>query len=405
MNILIVEDSQPKAASIVAALTRAGAVDSRIAVVPDSREAKNHLKTGMVNLLILDLQIPKRFDKSPNASGGAELLRWMARRGDVIEVEHILALSAYELTEEMSGILAPFGVPFVRYEHSSERWRDFLSAYVARVMKFSSDSVGERRRLTQTLKCEAVVLTTVDVELESACRVFNCTAAPEIRDGESWYHGNVGDMGVPVVVGQCTQMGMPSAATLTAKAFYTWSPGLLLMTGICAGIRGRVELGDLIVPDPAWDYGSGKLTAHGILHPDPRPIPLGNAMRPLIRSLQRSPMLQVWHEGWLADKPRSIPRLHLEPAASGSAVIQDEAVTQGISSQIRKCVAVDMENYGFYLAATNLGERPIDFASVKVVVDFADSAKNDSFQRYGAELSCQFSAALIQAWHRERTNG
>ena len=95
MNILIVEDSQPKAASIVAALTRAGAVDSRIAVVPDSREAKNHLKTGMVNLLILDLQIPKRFDKSPNASGGAELLRWMARRGDVIDVEHILAISAY----------------------------------------------------------------------------------------------------------------------------------------------------------------------------------------------------------------------------------------------------------------------------------------------------------------------
>lgn len=31
------------------------------------------------------------------------------------------------------------------------------------------------------------------------------------------------------------------------------------MTGIAAGIKGEVELGDILVFNPSWDSGSGKL--------------------------------------------------------------------------------------------------------------------------------------------------
>src|SRR5215216_2219875 len=43
------------------------------------------------------------------------------------------------------------------------------------------------------------------------------------------------------------QMGMVHAAILTTKSLMLWSPKLVIMTGICAGVKGKVALGDLII--------------------------------------------------------------------------------------------------------------------------------------------------------------
>lgn len=313
-------------------------------------------------------------------------------------MRHLVALSAYDLSDEMGDHLAQHGVPFVRYEQSNHRWRRFVSAYVARVVQKDSPARSGPASVTRE-RSPIVVLTAVDVELEAACRVFSCESAPRIYEGESWYHGSVGE--TRIVVGQAAQMGMPAAAVLTARALHAWSPEAVIMIGICAGLRGAVELGDLVVADPSWDYGSGKVTAQNILQPDPRQIPLGGRMRTLVRSLKNARQVREWYDAWVGNKPRTNPSVHVEPAASGAAVVQSKEVTQGILGQSRKAVALDMETYGVYFAASHLSPTSIDFASIKAVVDFADPEKGDSFQRFGADLSCRFASLLIQAWIQE----
>lgn len=396
LKVLIVEDSQQKAAQIAKAVAGAGVPQAHIFVVPDVLSARTHLLTGGIGLLILDILIPKRYDMAPTGADGHGLLRWILRRDGRVKVGPILVLSAYEPTPETGAVLTEYGVPFVKYEQSGEDWRRFVAGFTRRLVQ-ASDSGGDPGS-AETY--QVAVLTAVEVELEAARRVFHCNTTPKIRGAESWYSGATNATGdSPVVVAQSAQMGMPAAATLTANAIHTWSPRILIMTGICAGVRGGVELGDLIVADPSWDYGSGKMTAQNILQPDLRQIPLTQRIRTLVRSLKDSPELRQWWQQWLGAKPLSEPRVLLVPAASGAAVVQSKEITQSVVSQTRKVLALDMETYGLYFAASHLGV--LDFVSIKAVVDFADPEKNDAYHHYGAEMSARFAALLSEAWIRE----
>jgi hypothetical protein len=40
---------------------------------------------------------------------------------------------------------------------------------------------------------------------------------------------------------------------------YTFPPRYLAMAGIAAGIRAECDIGDVILADPVWDWGSGKI--------------------------------------------------------------------------------------------------------------------------------------------------
>ena len=53
---------------------------------------------------------------------------------------------------------------------------------------------------------------------------------------------------------------MPSSSALAMKMVERFKPKLLVMLGICAGVEAKVGLGDIIIADPTWDWGSGKMT-------------------------------------------------------------------------------------------------------------------------------------------------
>ncbi len=56
-------------------------------------------------------------------------------------------------------------------------------------------------------------------------------------------------------------MGSTSAANIATRLVRELSPRCLAMCGICAGRRGKVSLGDVIVADLAFDYEAGKVKA------------------------------------------------------------------------------------------------------------------------------------------------
>jgi hypothetical protein len=52
---------------------------------------------------------------------------------------------------------------------------------------------------------------------------------------------------INVVIASDDKMGMPAAATLSTKMIFNFNPKYLVMLGICAGIKGKVKEGDIIV--------------------------------------------------------------------------------------------------------------------------------------------------------------
>jgi len=62
-------------------------------------------------------------------------------------------------------------------------------------------------------------------------------------------------------------MGMVPAAILATKAVHVCAPLYVAMTGVCAGVAKDVNIGDIVIADSIFDYGSGKLI-RGKLHPD-----------------------------------------------------------------------------------------------------------------------------------------
>lgn len=59
------------------------------------------------------------------------------------------------------------------------------------------------------------------------------------------------------------EMGMVSAAIISTIALMTYRPKVIVMGGICAGVEGKVNIGDIIVANPTFNHEAGKKTERG----------------------------------------------------------------------------------------------------------------------------------------------
>ncbi len=67
-----------------------------------------------------------------------------------------------------------------------------------------------------------------------------------------------------IAVTQALGMGGPNAVIAAANAIKDYDVRCLAMCGVCAGRRGDVALGDVIVADRVWQYGAGKRKAEKV---------------------------------------------------------------------------------------------------------------------------------------------
>lgn len=156
--------------------------------------------------------------------------------------------------------------------------------------------------------------------------------------------------------------------------------------------EGRVELGDAIVADCSWDYGSGKIElGEGgfVLSPDPRYISIDPRVRAVFAGVDRELMYKL-RTSWNMKGGKRInsdTNVYVGSLPSGAAVIQtEELVSNYIELHNRKMLGLDMETYAVYYAAENAPTRPL-FVSIKSVSDYANSKKNDDYQAYASYIS------------------
>ncbi|WP_204103267.1 MULTISPECIES: hypothetical protein [Spirulina sp. CCY15215] len=118
--------------------------------------------------------------------------------------------------------------------------------------------------------------TTVDFGIVTALKIERdallkrLDSYKEIKDENEPLPFYLGQIAIPgsteyytIVVCLLLDMGNNEAAVATTRLIQRWQPAHVLMVGIAGGIRGKVELGDVVVARYSFYYEPAKLTSDG----------------------------------------------------------------------------------------------------------------------------------------------
>ncbi len=189
----------------------------------------------------------------------------------------------------------------------------------------------------------------------------------------------------------------PIHAGLDLKPFlHEFQPRFAAMTGICAGNRAKVQLGDLVVAEYAYHYDEGKMReglSGQIAHqPEMKTVHPTNLVVQCIKGF----------DGWKTavrerfPQTARLPDCYIAPMASGMAVRVDNPFPHLTEYYNRKTLAVDMEAATFYLALR--GFPFMHGLVVKGICDYADGQKNDHYHDFAARASAIYILHFISEY-------
>ncbi|HET7108395.1 MAG TPA: hypothetical protein VFI38_16395 [Candidatus Acidoferrum sp.] len=404
LKILLVEDDNRKLKNIVNALQDAEGCDlENIDRAPSASDAKRLLKETEYDLLILDIALPERPDKSPSPKGGIGLLKEILDRDtQYFRPKHIVGLTAFP------DILTKFADQFaedlwmvIQYEASSTQWAEQLRRKVEYIV------LAERSRPIPEYGAYLGVVTGLQ-EPELAALLehvpWGWSGFSQPADAYTYFKGAFEKDGLrrEVIAVAAPRMGMTATAITAIKLISSFHPKYIAMVGISAGIKGACQTGDVIVADPSWDWGSGKFVtskSRGFFQQAPHQIPLDSFLRGKLGLLgQNGEALDSIRRNWKGTRIDNVLRMHIGPVASGSAVLANPSIVSKIVKQNRKVLAIEMETYGLYAAANEASLPQPKAFSMKAVCDFADKRKKDDFQRYAAFTSVQALRVFVEEY-------
>lgn len=261
--------------------------------------------------------------------------------------------------------------------------------------------------LTPTKEFDIVIITALfNTEFEAIKSLpieFSQFLVPD--DPTDYFSGIIGNK--KILIATDDKMGIAASSSLTTKLIAKFSPEILIMSGIAAGVKDKEKnYGDILVCRSTWNYESGKYKykqdiKQTVFEPNPEQIEINSSLVPLINNLAtNTTILKSIHDGFNEDtynkKPKKDLKVYFGPMASGSAVVADEKKVNEIKKNNRKLIGIDMETFGVYYAARNFRkEFQTKVVSIKSISDFADQRKNDKYRKYAAFTSAYFTFELI----------
>lgn len=393
LKILLVDDEQLKAQLIgsVLATVRGGVAFHHISSAAAARE---YLSENEVDLVLVDVNLPSSVDGAPVRNGGFQFLDMLyVEGGRMIAPDFLVLTSKDDLVDEARREAEKRGLVLCAVTASGEDWRVFLKGFCDR----SSRKCDSRQQFVADI---AIVTAMRARELEAVLKLpLGWTSIRNDGDPTRYHLGTFDDgtRRVRLVAASCMQKGLSAAAALTAKVATRMRPQLVVMLGICAGVKGKVNIGDVIIGNPTWDWGAGK---HAEAEDNSVVFRTGALQAVLSAELSEivsdvaedSATRRAIRSGWDGGVPSGEFSIHLGPMASGASVLAHSEVVARIQEQNRDLVAVEMESYGVMAAASSCG---IPGLAIKSVCDYADAEKHDGWQDYAAYTSAAYFMQLI----------
>ena len=188
-----------------------------------------------------------------------------------------------------------------------------------------------------------------------------------------YYVGEWGNDGIPVAIIQ-TDMGTNGVFGSwyeTKKAFKNL-PDLkyIFAIGICGGVMGRVNLGDVIVSKDIRGYSDLKMTERNWIN----------------RSFSGRITEQNFYH-FLSQTANMPPNTHTGTILSGPWLIRSKAILKQLLKVCPEAIAFEMEGVGIVQACAG---KEIEYLIVKGVSDFGDAKKNDVWQPQAAVNAAKY---------------
>lgn len=256
---------------------------------------------------------------------------------------------------------------------------------------------------------EIVILTVIPVELEAVCRVLGLTPdSRELSEDQTAYfcgtaRSELVGRDYTIAVTCIGRPGNPAAAAATANAIARYQPRAAFLVGIAAGIRGKVQIGEVVISDRVVAYEPAALVASsGGSRVEPRPdidVP-PHAMAQCLTGYRPEAwrVRRVFNRagGEIPGAPRGQKtefKNHVASAviakrgtiASGEKLLRDPALLVAVREHHHGKVEVgEMEAAGF-VAACRPAQLP--WLVIRGISDFGDDLKDDRFQAFASQAA------------------
>ena len=262
LEILIIDDNIDKIHKIIEALLSTPVINrNNIDIVQDLQNATKSLKQKLYDIMILDIQIPRRDKEEPLMDGGIKFLEYIQLDDTFNLPLSIIGLTAFDESLVACGEFFQDHLwSIIKFDETTNEWVKKIKNKIDYFINYKDSSKHFDDLYNYDL---GVVCALYKIELESILRLaksWDEVAFP--HDSTKYFTTMLEIKGkcIKIVASSAPQMGMPATAVLTTKLISHFKPRYLAMTGIAAGISGRnINLGDILVADPSWDYGSAAM--------------------------------------------------------------------------------------------------------------------------------------------------
>ncbi len=251
-------------------------------------------------------------------------------------------------------------------------------------------------------KIDFAIITALPIEREAVVRrLEDCTKQQFDGDPLTFYTGTLKIPGeaqpYTIVVTQLLEMGISDAAIATTNVINRWHPRNVLMVGIAGGVKGKAELGDVLVSQYAYYYEPGKATTEGF---ESR----GRQFNSDLMLFGRAQHYEAaeWMGEIHAVRPdasgeeAALPSVRFGPIACGEQVIASLEALEDIKKQCPKVVGVAMEGAGAAKGALSSGDPP-RYLEIRGVSDYAGPDKNDGWHEYAANSAAAFTIGFLRS--------
>ncbi|MEB6538929.1 response regulator [Serratia plymuthica] len=388
MRALLVEDNYEKL-NIIHKITR-DYDNFSLKKVISVQSAIEELNQNTYDLIIIDIQIPDVDGGDINTSGGVELLHQIENFSDIIVPRYIFGLTSNSSdASEHQSVFAKHGWYLFDLNRDTSAWQTIL------INKIESANDNNNYYHPDV----AIITALEDPELDELLKLVQ-EPIKFVLEGHSYYRfsiKNKSNKKISIVCSSAERMGLSWSASLTTRIINKFSPKYIFMTGICAGVDGRTDLGDIIVGDPVWDWGAGKLSEKSgekIFLPDPHQLPLNRKLKEGFKLISKDvQFMKSLPLNWSGNDITKIPSLKIAPMACGSSVISTQLAVDEINEDHRKLTAIEMESYGV-MAASHAYDIPC--VVIKSVCDFGNTKKSDDVQKYSSYTSASVAIDFIK---------
>jgi len=397
VKILIADDDSGKIKHLRDVLDRIPEIQS-YDVSQDVISAKKYLSRGHYDLLILDLNLPLRAGDDPKAENGINFLNDISRESKLAKPFHIIGLTAFEeLKDKFAKNFSDDLWALIKYESNNNKWEKQVTGKIEYLVQ-SKRSLQNPSNTGYNFDL-AIVTALHEPELQSILNLDGNWQDFKLPNDSTEYHKGIFQttkQKIKVVAASAPQMGMVASSVLATKMIHYFRPKFVAMCGIAAGIKGSGNIGDILITDLSFDSGSGKINTDSNgdakFEPDYRSLDLETDLKEdLLACKSKREFLDEIKRKWSADSPDTELNLRIGPLASGAGVIENNRIIDEIRGHNRKLIGIDMETYGIYYAVKHCSKpRPEYVISMKSISDFADSLKNDKFQKYASYTSASF---------------